>query len=76
VTVTPNAVYNPRILFYAGRAGSNVAPKFEVDPIDGMYRIVWTTSPSLTRDEPQKPGDLLPLEQRVSNRFLFKTARK
>ena len=75
VAVAPNATYKPGILFYAGRVGSNVRPQFSVGPIDGIYRIVWTTSPSLTRDESQKPEDLLPLEQRVSNRFLLKTAR-
>ena len=72
--VAPNAVYNPRILFSAGRAGSNVVPKFEVDPIDGLYRIVWTDSPLTVRDD-TAPAELLPLDQRVSNRFLLKTVR-
>ena len=75
VAVEPNATYSPRIQLVAGHAGSNVGQQFELEPIDGIYRIVWTRTPSTVRDDANLEN-LLALEQRISNRFLLKTARK
>ena len=72
----PNAAYETAFRFYAGHAGSNVVPKFEVPEIDGIYRIVWTDVLSANRDDLSRSEALLAAPQRVSNRFLLKATRK
>ena len=73
IVVEPNATYQPAVLFYAGMAGTNVGSQFEVYPIDGVYRFVWTTSPAVTVVETFSTENLVPHAQRVSNRFALRT---
>ena len=47
---------------------ANAMPRFEVDPIAGSYRIVYAQAYGSWRAN-EGPGELLPLEQRVSNTF-------
>ena len=46
----------------------NSMPRFEVDPIGGSYRVVYQQAYGSWRPN-EGPGELLPLEQRVSNTF-------
>ena len=46
----------------------NAMPRFEVDPIAGSYRVVYAQAYRSWRPN-EGPGELLPLEQRVSNTF-------
>ena len=46
----------------------NAMPRFEVDPIGGSYRVVYAQAYRSWRPN-EGPGELLPLEQRVSNTF-------
>ena len=47
---------------------ANAMPRFEVDPIAGSYRLVYAQAYRSWRPN-EGPGELLPLEQRVSNTF-------
>jgi hypothetical protein len=73
VKLVPNATYEPQVLFSAGLPGTNVYPQFNVHPIDGIYRFAWTSGPALTVVETFFTENLLPLSQRVSNRFALRT---
>jgi hypothetical protein len=46
----------------------NVAPRFETEPIAGSYRVVYAQAYRSWRPN-EGPGELLPLEQRVSSTF-------
>jgi hypothetical protein len=73
IAVAPNAIYKPAVQFYAGLPGTNVVPKFDTYPIDGIYRMVWTSGPSLTLVDTFSTDNLLPLSQRTSNVFALRT---
>jgi hypothetical protein len=47
---------------------ANAAPRFETEPIAGTYRLVYAQAYRTWRAN-VGPGELLPLEQRVSNSF-------
>jgi hypothetical protein len=47
---------------------ANAMPRFEVDPVAGEYRVVYAQAYGSWRPN-EGPGELLPLEQRVSNTF-------
>jgi hypothetical protein len=51
-----------------GMLAANAAPRFEADPIAGTYRIVYAQAYRTWRPN-EGPGELLPLEQRVSTSF-------
>lgn len=66
-TVAPGSVRRDTLRAEAHLPGQNIAPAFEADEIDGMYRLV---QPSLYYDaDGEKP---LPLRRRVSNTFTLK----
>ena len=46
----------------------NAMPRFEADPIAGEYRVVYAQAYASWRPN-EGPGELLPLDQRVSNTF-------
>jgi hypothetical protein len=47
---------------------ANAAPRFEAEPLAGSYRLVYAQAYRTWRPN-EGPGELLPLEQRVSNTF-------
>jgi hypothetical protein len=47
---------------------ANAMPRFETEPIAGSYRVVYAQAYRSWRPN-EGPGELLPLEQRVSNTF-------
>ena len=73
IVMAPNATYKPQVLFYAGFDGTNLAQKFKLYPIDGIYRFVWTDGPALRVVDTFDTDNLVPLAQRVSNRFALRT---
>lgn len=59
---------------FGGDPSENVAPEFRVEEIDGLYRLVWSARSSYDPDA-QGFGELLPLEQRISNAFELEDPR-
>lgn len=69
VTIQPGEQYRDGVRLRAWPPDSDVRPKFVVDPIEGVYRLVWADA-VWNYDASGPPwGDPLPLAQRVSNRF-------
>ena len=66
-TVMPHAARTDTARVRA-MTGANAAPRLEVDSIAGTYRLVYAQAYRTWRPN-EGPGDLLPLEQRVSGAF-------
>ena len=60
----------------AGYAGTNSLPQFSITDIPGEYRAVWGSVTSSYRNDAPPDKSVLPLEQRVSNRFMLATERR
>lgn len=75
IVVQPGGTYSRTIHKAAGLPGNNLYPKLEVSEIAGTYRLVW--GDVLRSFDPNKypSGDRLPLEHRVSNRFVLELGR-
>lgn len=72
ITVPAGATYRTRVWIFGGYPGSNSYPQFSIPDIAGEYRAVWVNV--LSSYQERLPfGDPLPLEQRVSNRFMLAT---
>jgi hypothetical protein len=70
ITITAGASYDLNVPVIAAHPNTNAAPKFTVVEIPGVYRIVW--SDALNTYQDRLPfGTPLPLDQRVSNRFVL-----
>jgi hypothetical protein len=68
IRIPPGEKFQDSIRLFAGRPGTNLAPKFEVPDPEGVYRIV--IHPLSSYDVGQHPfGPELPLPQRISNPF-------
>lgn len=65
IVIEPGGTFSHTVHVFAGHAGSNVHPQFEVPEIAGMYRLVWH---ALVHDYDGE-GSPLPLRERVSNTF-------
>jgi hypothetical protein len=48
--------------------GAGGMPRFEIEPVAGSYRVIYAQAYGSWRPN-EGPGELLPLEQRVSNTF-------
>lgn len=66
-TVEPDAVRHDTLRMEAHLPGQNIAPTFEVDEIEGVYRLVQSIYHDVEGEE------LLPLRQCVSNSFTLET---
>jgi hypothetical protein len=69
IVVQPGQRYSGVVHVSAGHPSNNLYPKFAVDPVPGVYRIVWRDVLRTYDDRANPFGEPLPLEQRVSNRF-------
>jgi hypothetical protein len=49
---------------------ANAAPRFEAEPVAGTYRVVYAQAYRTWRPN-EGPGELLPMEHRVSNSFVL-----
>jgi hypothetical protein len=65
--VTPHAARTDTVRVRAMLAPSSM-PRFELEPIAGSYRVVYAQAYRSWRPN-EGPGELLPLDQRVSNTF-------
>lgn len=66
-SVTPHAARTDTVRV-RGMLAANAAPRFEAEPIAGTYRVVYTQAYRTWRPN-EGPGELLPIEQRISNSF-------
>lgn len=71
VVVPPGATYADTLALFGAPPGSNVMPVFVFPEIQGVYRMVWTQAYATFDTLAGRPGELLPLEQRVSNAFVL-----
>lgn len=69
IEIAPGQTYTNTLQVVAGRPGTNVAPTFEVEDIDGTYRLVWHGLVHDYDQDRQGFGEPLPLDERVSNTF-------
>jgi hypothetical protein len=76
IVVQPGQQYSGVVHISAGHPSSNLYPKFVVDPVPGVYRIVWANVLRTYNDRAYPFGEPLPLEQRVSNRFQLHVASR
>lgn len=68
IEIGPGATYTDTLEVFAGHPDGDTRPRFAVDDVEGVYRLVWTPVHDYEQDRPGF-GDALPLEDRVSNRF-------
>jgi hypothetical protein len=68
IVIQPASVRTDTLELFAGYVSNNVWPKFEVDDLDGVYRLVWDVLSTYGENVPGF-GDLLPLDRRISNPF-------
>lgn len=71
IVIGPGQMHKNTIAFFAGHPSNNVYPKFRVDEVEGIYRLVWHDV--VHNYNPDRPGfgDPLVLEERISNAFLL-----
>ena len=69
IIVQPEQAYQAVIHIFAADPAKDIHPKFSVDSVSGIYRLVWQDVLQ-TYDPDNYPfGEALPLEQRISNHF-------
>jgi hypothetical protein len=63
ILIPPNGHYEMPFAIYGATRSSNFSPKFGVDDVPGVYRLVWS------QIYDARTGALVPVEQRRSNAF-------
>jgi hypothetical protein len=76
IVVQPNATYNAGIFVFSGYPGTRSHPQFSVPVITGVYRVVWKDVLSSYQDRAYPFGAPIPLEMRVSNRFVIEAPNR
>lgn len=69
IEVAEGESYSHTLQIRAGLPSSDMEPRFEVDRVDGVYRIVWIDVLESYNSGTYPFGEQIPLEQRVSNSF-------
>ena len=59
------------VAVFGAPAGSNVVPAFAFEDVEGVYRLLWDRALTRYDGVTVDPTALLPLSQRVSNRFVL-----
>lgn len=72
IVIWPGATYSDTLRVLAAHPTSNAHPKFEVDKVEGSYRLVWHGLVHHYDENRQGFGEPLALEGRISNAFLLK----
>ena len=71
IEIESNATFEHTLMVRAGLPSSDIQPRFEVDELEGIYRIVWIDVLE-TYDPDSFPfGKQIPVAMRVSNEFLI-----
>ena len=73
ITIAVGATYRTRIRIFGGYPGANSYPKFSTTDIAGEYRAVWAQVLSSYQPDSLPFGARLPIDRRVSNRFILAT---
>lgn len=68
IVVEPGSTYDMDVDVFGGYPDNDHYPKFLVDDVDGVYRIVWDAAYSYYEKDGAS-NEALPPGQRVSNRF-------
>jgi hypothetical protein len=76
IVVQPGERHLGVLPVFSGFPSTNLHPQFTVDPIPGVYRIVWADVLRTYNDRALPFGEPLPAEQRVSNRFELRVASR
>lgn len=76
IVVQPGQQYSGVVHVSSGYPSTNLHPQFSVDPIPGVYRIVWDDVLRTYDDGTYPFGEPIPHEQRVSNRFRLLVASR
>lgn len=71
IVIQPGAIHADTLELFGAPPQSNVMPIFVFPEIEGVYRMVWPRAYATYDTLAGVPGALLPLEQRVSNRFVL-----
>ena len=71
--IEPGELYQDTLRFAICTSGGNCGPHEALPAASTRFRIVWEAFSSVHRDQygDPIPGDLMPLEERVSNHFTF-----
>lgn len=78
IAVAPGAAHTSTLRVDAARPGRSLAlPRFQVEPVDGTYRLVYRVyvDPEQGTAQPADDARLLPEERRVSNPFAIAIPR-
>lgn len=71
VVIAEGGTYGDTLALRGARPDSNVMPAFVFPDVEGVYRMVWFQAYATYDTITGQPGELLPLEQRVSNAFVL-----
>jgi hypothetical protein len=69
IVVQPEQAYQAVIHVFGAHPANDMHPKFSVDSVPGVYRLVWQDVLQTYDPDTYPFGEALPLEQRVSNHF-------
>jgi len=69
IVVQPEQEYRAVIYVFAAHPANDIDPKFLVDSVPGVYRLVWHSILQNYDPDTYPFGEALPLEQRISNHF-------
>jgi len=75
ITVATGATYDSQLWVFGANPNTNIAPKFFLPDIPGIYRIVWRDALSSYKNDVEF-GTPLPFEQRISNRFALTVEKR
>jgi hypothetical protein len=71
IIISPLSEAQASVRIIAGYRGTNLYPQFEVESIEGVYRIVWKQVVHSFVMYPTSWGPDIPFEHRISNRFVL-----
>jgi hypothetical protein len=72
IVIQPGETYGDTLSIFSAHADRNMVPIFEVEDVEGIYRLVW---PDVVYNyDMNRPGfgDPLPVQARISNRFVLR----
>jgi hypothetical protein len=73
IVIEPGTTHTDTLHFTAGPRGGDIYPQLGVDDPTGTYRLVWHRLVFDYDEDRDGFGEPVPLEQRVSNRFVFRS---
>lgn len=69
IIVQPEHTYRDVVEVFSGHPTNNLYPKFSVDDVPGVYRLVWRDVLHTFDPNTYPFGEALPLDKRISNMF-------